>query len=239
MHVGCGNFGPRYGAIAQLYQAGLLGPDLNFAHCNSLTTAEFTLLADHGCSVSITPEVEMQMNMGFPATGKALASGLRPGLGVDVVTATGGDLFGQMKLALQTERAFQNAAYLQKGEMPQRVSLSVYDALQLATIDGARTLGLERKIGSLTPGKQADVIMLDARSWNLFPVSDPVAAVVLAAHAGNVDSVFVAGKPLKRNGQLLGRNLPSLQAEAEASRQYLLEQAPVSMFTAGAPAGGA
>ncbi|QMU28142.1 amidohydrolase family protein [Adhaeribacter radiodurans] len=224
MHIGSGSFGPKYNAIGKLHTAGLLGADMNFAHCNTLTDADFKLLAAYGCSVSITPEIEMQMGLGFPATGRALANGIRPSLGVDVVTGTGGDLFSQMKIALQTERALQNEKILQQGEMPQSINLTVWDALQFATQNGAEALNLGRKIGTLTPGKQADIIMIDASAINLAPVHDPAAAVVLYANPSNVDTVFVAGRAVKRNGHLLHHDLNALQQKAMSSRNYLLEK---------------
>jgi 5-methylthioadenosine/S-adenosylhomocysteine deaminase len=225
MHIGCGTFGPRYQAVTRLRDAGLLGPDLNFAHCNTLTGEDFRLLADNGCSVSVTPEVEMQMGIGFPATGKALANGIRPGLGVDVVTGAAGDLLSQMKIALQTERALRNQTLLQSNEMPQTLDLTTSDVLQMATLDGARTLGLADKTGSITPGKQADIILIDSRAINLAPVNDPVTALVLFANPANIDSVFVAGKAVKRNGTLLYPGLAQLLQKAAESKEYLREKA--------------
>lgn len=222
MHIGSGSFGPKYQAVRKLHEAGLLAADMNFAHCNTLTDHDFNVLADYGCSVSITPEIEMQMGLGIPATGRALANGIRPSLGVDVVTGTGGDLFSQMKIALQTERALQNEKILQQGEMPQHIHLTAFDTLQFATLDGANALGLGHKTGSLTPGKQADIIMMDSTAINLAPVNDPVAAVVLYANPSNVDTVFVAGKAVKRNGHLLHHDLKLLQEKALDSRVYLL-----------------
>jgi cytosine/adenosine deaminase-related metal-dependent hydrolase len=224
MHVGGGSFGQQYQAIGKLHQAGLLGPDLNFAHCNSLTNEDFQLLAAHGCSVSVTPEIEMQMGLGFPATGKALAHGIRPALGVDVVTGTGGDMFAQMKVALQTERAMLNDQFLAEGKMVDKLSLSTQDVLEFATIEGAKALGLEQHIGSLTPGKQADLVLIDASATNLAPVNNPVSAVVLSAAPANVDSVFVAGRAVKRHGKLLHHDLAALHRRAKASRDYLFAQ---------------
>lgn len=228
MHIGCGTFGPKYNGVHALYQAGLLGPDVNFAHCNSLSESDFGLLSDHGCSVSITPEVEMQMGIGFPATGKAIRSGIRPGLGVDVVTGVAGDLFSQMKIALQTERAISNEKALQGGQMPENITLMAKDVLQMATIDGAKTLGLEHKTGSITPGKQADIILVNRKAIDLSPVLDPISALTLFANPSHVDSVFVAGKLVKQKGKLLRSDLSSLLEKAQASTNYLLERAGVS-----------
>ncbi|GAB4034905.1 amidohydrolase family protein [Spirosoma jeollabukense] len=225
MHAGCGTFADKYQAVQHLASAGLLGPDLNFAHGNYLTVEDFKQLANSGCSVSITPEVEMQMGLGFPATGKAIAGGLAPSLGVDVVSGVSGELFTQMRMALQTERALVNDQLLRAGEMPQSVSLTMTEALTWATINGAKVLNLDRKTGSLVPGKQADLIMLNTDTLNLSPVGDPIAAIVSQANVANVDSVFVAGKAVKRQGRLLHPHLASVRQQAARTSSYLVEKA--------------
>jgi cytosine/adenosine deaminase-related metal-dependent hydrolase len=172
----------------------------------------------------VTPEIEMQMGLGFPATGKALAHGIRPALGVDVVTGTGGDMFAQMKVALQTERALLNEQFLAAGKMVDKLTLSTQDVLEFATLEGSKALGLEQHIGSITPGKQADLVLIDTSATNLAPVNNPVSAVVLSAAPANVDSVFVAGCAVKRHGKLLHHDLAALHRRAEASRDYLFAQ---------------
>jgi cytosine/adenosine deaminase-related metal-dependent hydrolase len=222
MHAGGGTYGKKYQPVRKLQAAGLLGPDLNFAHGNAFTDEDLGWLADYGCSVSVTPEVEMQMGLGWPITGKALRQGVCTGLGVDVVTGVSGDLFAQMRMALQTQRALDNQTYLDRGEMADQLTLTCGDMLHLATLEGARALGLHHTTGSLAPGKQADIILLDTRSIHTAPVTDPSVAVVLHACPGTVDSVYVAGKAVKRNGKLLYADLAGLQRQAEASRDYLL-----------------
>ncbi|WP_128548490.1 amidohydrolase family protein [Larkinella soli] len=214
--------------VLLLHQEGLLGPDLNFAHANGLTDEELDLIAGTGGSISITPEVEMQMGIGLPVTGRAIAHGLRPSLGADVVTAVSGDLFAQMRMALQTERALQNDRLLKQGQMPQKLSLTTRDALEWATINGAKALGLENRVGTLTPGKQADLVLIRTSDLNLSPVNNPVGQVVQHAHPGNVDSVFVAGKAVKRNGKLVQVDWNRVRQQAVASRDYLFSQLEVA-----------
>ncbi len=225
MHAGGGTYGSRYQPVRQLKEAGLLGPDLNFAHGNAFTDEELGWLADYGCSVSVTPEVEMQMGIGWPVTGRALRNGVCTSLGIDVVTSMSGDMFSQMRMALQAQRALENQAYLDRGEMAEGVTLTCFDVLSLATFEGARALGLQHKTGSLAVGKQADILLLDARGIDMAPVTDPSAAVVLHAHPGTVDSVFVAGKAVKQGGKLLYTGLADLQQQAGLSRDYLLQSA--------------
>jgi cytosine/adenosine deaminase-related metal-dependent hydrolase len=222
--LGFGTWGGVDHSILKLHEAGLMGPDLNFVHANSLTDEEFKLIAEHGASVSVTPEIEMMMGHGYPATGKLLACGGRPVLGVDVVTSTGGDMFAQMKFMLQAERSRINKQTLANGQMPEELSLKARDVLEFATIDGARALGLDRKVGSLTPGKEADIILMRTTDLNLFPVNDPVGSVVLSANTSNVDSVFVAGKAVKRNGKLIGVDLDNVRKLTIESRDYIFSQ---------------
>ncbi len=224
IHLGFGTWGGLDRSIIKLHEAGLMGPDLNFVHANSLSDEEFKLIAEHGASISVTPEVEMMMGHGYPATGKLFAHGGRPVLGVDVVTSTGGDMFTQMKFMLQAERSRINEQTLASGQMPVDLSLKARDVLEFATIDGARALGLDKKIGTLTPGKEADIILIRTSDLNLFPVNEPVGAVVLSTNTSNVDSVFVSGKAVKRNGKLLGTDLNDLRKRAIDSRDYIFSQ---------------
>src|SRR5258708_4491758 len=133
----------------------------------------------------------MQMGFGLPATHRLMAHGIRPG-GADIVTSTAGDLFTQLHTAAQVARV----QALQEGSS----SPHVEDIFALATIDGARACWLDQKIGTLTPGKQADIILLTTNRPNLTPLNGPVASVVLGAHAGNVDTVLVAGKNINQQG---------------------------------------
>ncbi|PTM57752.1 amidohydrolase family protein [Desmospora activa] len=231
MHLGFGTWGSVDRSIEKLHKAGLLGPDLNFVHANTIHYDEFKMIAASGASISVTPEVEMMMGHGYPATGLFLEQGGRPTIGVDVVTSTGGDLFAQMKFTLQAERSRINEQLLKEGKMPEQLALSARDVLEFATIDGARALGLDHKIGSLTPGKEADIVMIDLTHLNLFPLNDPVGAVVQCANTHNVDSVFVAGKAIKRRGKMLDIDMNRLHQRAAESRNHLLTEAPVGYQT--------
>ncbi|WP_088034169.1 amidohydrolase family protein [Evansella clarkii] len=225
MHLGFGTWGSQDRSIEKLHNAGLLGDDLNFVHANAVSPEEMKMISANGGSVSVTPEVEMMMGHGYPATGLCLENGVRPVLGVDVVTSTGGDMFAQMKFALQAERARVNQQILDNGEMPgPPLHLSARDILEFSTIDGAKALKLDDKAGSLTPGKEADIIMIRTTDLNLFPVNDPVGAVVQCTHSGNVDSVFVAGKAVKRDGKLVDVDLKRVREMAVEARDSIFEK---------------
>ncbi|MDT7713186.1 MAG: 5-methylthioadenosine/S-adenosylhomocysteine deaminase, partial [Pseudonocardiales bacterium] len=224
LHVGAGMLG-RKRAITQMDEAGLLGPDLVFVHCNTCTDEELRRIAETGGHVSISPRVEMQMGHGYPATGRLLAAGIQPSLSIDVVSAVGGSLFAEMRGTLEAERGRQNELALQRGEWPGDLALTTRDVLRMATIEGARTLGMADRIGSLTPGKQADILLLRVDVPNLSLINNLPAAVTLA-DGENVDTVFVAGRPVKVAGRLLGHDVRVLQEKAGASRDRLLTGTP-------------
>jgi cytosine/adenosine deaminase-related metal-dependent hydrolase len=216
VHVGNGAFGVPYRAIERLSDAALLGPDTQYVHNVSLTDSAIVRIRDTGGTVVTTPAVELQMGFGMPAAGRLLKCGLRPGLGIDVITSTAGDLFTQMRATYQIERVL---AAQTEGERPM---LSPADVLAMATIDGAHATWLDHKVGSLSPGKQADIVLLRTNSLHLSPINDLVGAVVLSAGPGDVDTVLVAGRVVKRHGVLLGVDLTRLRTDATASRAYLV-----------------
>ncbi|MFB4212477.1 amidohydrolase family protein [Shouchella sp. JSM 1781072] len=225
MHLGFGTWGRTARSIERLDDADLLGKDLNFTHMNRVTDEAMKRIAAKGGSISVTPEVEMMMGHGYPATGLALENGVKPTLGVDVVTSTGGDMFAQMKFALQAERARVNERLLDEGTMPgPDLHISAKQILEFSTIEGAKALLLDHKVGSLEVGKEADLILLNKKDLNLSPITDPIGAVVQTAHTGNVDSVFVAGKAVKRNGKLLFGNLDALREQLYDAQAHVLAQ---------------
>ncbi len=225
MHLGFGTWGSSDHSIEKLYNADLLGDDLNFAHANAVSPEEIEMLVEKGGTISVTPEIEMMMGHGYPATGLCVENGLRPSIGVDVVTSTGGDMFAQMKFTLQAERSRVNETILAEGNMPgPPLHITARDILEYATVDGAKALKLSDKVGTLTPGKEADIIMIRTTDLNIFPVNDPVGAVVQCAHTGNVDSVFVAGKAVKRAGKMVNVDLNRVRKLAIDARDSIFNK---------------
>jgi 5-methylthioadenosine/S-adenosylhomocysteine deaminase len=205
LHVGMAG---TTGAVTTLERYGLLGPDVNYAHGNMLTDEEFDLIAASHGTLSITPSTDMLMQFGtYPGTGQALTRGIVAGLGVDTICSAGTDLFSEMRLALAAERSRANAAALARGERVETVDLHQRDMLRLATLDGARVWGLGDEIGTLTPGKQADITIVDMRSPHLDGFGDPVAVAVLGAGPADVETVIVGGDIVKRQGRLVGTNV--------------------------------
>jgi 5-methylthioadenosine/S-adenosylhomocysteine deaminase len=188
-----------------------------------LADDELDAIAAAGGRASVSPEVEANMGHGPAATTRLRSRGIPTGLSVDVCTNVGGDLFGAMRAALALERGTAHAAALAEGRALDRLPLSAADLLTMATIEGARACGLDDRVGSLEPGKQADVLLLRTDTPSLAPVSDPVAAVVLAAGVRDVDGVLVAGRWVKRDGRYVHRDVPAVIDAAAASQRYLLD----------------
>ena len=206
-HVAMGAYDRGRGIVGQLANDGLLGADVLLVHGSSLTDDELDAVARAGAGISATPETELQMGMGHPVTARALARGVPTSLGIDVVSNYAGDMFAQMRLQLQAERGREHA---RRTEPPREVGLRTRQVLELATRGGARVAGLDALVGSLTPGKQADVVLTRADGVHMVPATDPVAALVLYANAGDVDTVLVGGRVVKRGGRLVDVDWPRL-----------------------------
>jgi cytosine/adenosine deaminase-related metal-dependent hydrolase len=208
--------------IEILHSEGLLDDRQVHVHCNACTDAGLRLLADAGAAVSITPETEMQMGMGHPITGRARALGLRAGFGCDIVSLGSGDLFTQMRMGLQMQRALDNDVSIGAGEIPMEVRFGAHEALAIATRDGAEAMGLGELTGTLAPGKQADVVCIRTDGLNFAPAPDPVAAVVLHGGRADVDTVLVGGRVVKQGGRLIEADVSRARRLAEESRERLM-----------------
>ena len=200
----------------------LLGPKLNIVHGNDLSDDELKILIDGGVKMTITPEVEIQMGFGDPITGRVIKFGGKPSIGVDVESNISGDMFNVMRIALQIQRMIDNKPFADAHKPIESLSIAPSQALEWATINGAQMMGMEHKIGSLTPGKQADIILIRSDDLNLRPVNDPVNAVVFYANASNIDSVYIAGELKKKNGHLIYTNLSTIMEKLEVSGARIL-----------------
>lgn len=230
-HIG-GGMGLTPGGIRRLGQERVLGPKFNVVHGNNLTDEELRYLTGAGGTVTVTPEVEVQMGFGYPLTGRLLALGADVSLGVDVECNISGDMFTVMRFALQFQRLIDNQPLAAAGKLPEKHAVTPRMALRWATLDSAKMLGLDGKIGSLTPGKQADILLIRTDDLNLFPVHDPVETVVFQANPSNVDTVFVAGRPVKQGGKVLYKDLPRKQEQLLESGRRIIRDAGLPLWDA-------
>jgi 5-methylthioadenosine/S-adenosylhomocysteine deaminase len=226
VHVAMDRFGYTKGQLTALRDMDLLYPNTTYVHASHLTDEEWGLVRDSGGNVSLAPQIELQMGHGWAPAQKADKLGIPVGLSSDVATTAPSDQFTQMHAIFASERALRHAASWDEnldGNTPTGDLINVRQVLRWATLDGAKVAGIADRTGSITPGKKADIVILDGGAVNVAPIIDPVAAVVLAADISNVQTVFVDGVVLKRDGKLVA-DLTGPRKLVEASRDYLVSQ---------------
>jgi cytosine/adenosine deaminase-related metal-dependent hydrolase len=191
--VHANNFQTSAGGIQQLADRKLLSAGMQVIHAVWCTPEEIRALAANRVNVSVSPYSEMRIGFGFPIVADLVAAGVTVGLSVDTPALSGNaDMFAIMK-------AIQN---IENGRAVNEFKLTARRALELATIDGARSMGVGDIVGSLTPGKRADLIMVDTRAVNLAVMTEPAHMLVEAAQPANVDTVIIDGRIVKRGGRL-------------------------------------
>jgi 5-methylthioadenosine/S-adenosylhomocysteine deaminase len=238
-----------------------IGPDNLFIHMTGMSDQGWQAVKNKGAQVSIAFPIEMNMRHGMPPILKAQSLGMEPSLSVDVECTMTADFFTQMRSCMNLQRALVNQMILDQGSPPDSLELATSnnwgippaaaanpwpkppaslpaplttrDVLRYATMNGAKALRLDNKVGSLTPGKEADIIILDATKLNVAPLNQVPGAVVSLMDRTNVETVIVAGKVRKWKGQLLGVDLNRLRQQLEASRDYVFSAAgiPQNLFS--------
>jgi cytosine/adenosine deaminase-related metal-dependent hydrolase len=211
----------------KLAAAGKFGPDNLFIHMTGISEMGWKATKDAGAGVSIAFPIEMTMRHGMPPILKSIEMGIEPSLSSDVECTMTADFFTQMRSAMTLQRALVNEMAIE-GRKALPELLTSRDVIRFATIQGAKDLKLDRKVGSLTPGKEADILLLDATAINVAPLNHVPGAVVTLMERSNVDTVIVAGKVRKWQGRLHDVDLARLLAELEASRDYLFKAAGVT-----------
>jgi cytosine/adenosine deaminase-related metal-dependent hydrolase len=173
----------------------------------------------------MSPETELSMGMGHPVVRQCLERGIKPTLSCDVVSLNSGDMFAQMRLVLNFQRAMDNDPINASGAMPQEQQLKVRDVIAWATANGAEAMGLGSRTGSLTPGKRADVIVVGGEELNMTPRPEMAGSIVFQANARNVKHVLVDGRFVKRDGALVAVDSSRVQRLAQQSRERIFDSA--------------
>jgi cytosine/adenosine deaminase-related metal-dependent hydrolase len=194
--------------LAFLGEQGLFGPGITYVHANDYTDDQLKRIAESGGTVSVSPLVEVALGIGHPVTGRARAAGVPTGLSADAVTSGPGDMFSLMRAAYALERARGTA-------------VTTRDVLRMATSEGAEVAGLGEVTGSLRVGKQADLLLVRTDTLAMAPAHDPVGALVLSADTSCVDTVLVAGRPVKRDGRLLHHDLGAVLTDLAESAAHV------------------
>jgi 5-methylthioadenosine/S-adenosylhomocysteine deaminase len=238
-------------------QGGLPGDNLGiksdnlFIHMTGMSDLGWQAVHDAGAQVSIAFPIEMNMRHGMPPILRMQKLGMEPSLSVDVECTMTADFFTQMRVCMNMQRVIVNQMVLNQGLPPDPIDwglppaaaanpwpygpypddtpalLTTRDVLRFGTMNGAKALRLDSKVGSLKPGKEADIILLDATALNVAPLNQVPGAVVSLMDRTNVETVIVAGKLRKWKGRLLGVDLPHLRQQIEASRDYIFATANV------------
>jgi 5-methylthioadenosine/S-adenosylhomocysteine deaminase len=210
--------------LHDLDRAGLLRPGDLYIHCNDLSDKAWSAIRGSGGNVSLAPPIEMTMGHGMPGIQDALDHGIRPSLSSDVDAVMAQDLFSIMRATFTLQRL---NIFLReyRGEKPLPPLLTSRDVLEFATVEGARAAQLERKVGTLTPGKEADIILLRTDSLSTWPLNNAAGAVVNLMNPSQVDVVIIAGKIKKWRGNLVGVDKSRVLRLAEEARNAVVRRA--------------
>lgn len=205
------NFDP----VTNMHRAGLLGPDITYVHAFGCSDDELQMMGDTGGSISSAAAGALNNpRERLPSVSRWARHGLTPSLGIDNEATLGRDMFQQMRGILAVERLM-----VSRGEPDAKIP-SAEDIVRFATIEGARTTGLEQKTGSLTPGKQADIIVVDLGGLRSMPAVEPLVSFVSYGDPSLVRWVFVDGEVRKRDGQMVSINLERIRRLATESYEY-------------------
>jgi 5-methylthioadenosine/S-adenosylhomocysteine deaminase len=224
VHVGMDRFGYTKGQITGLRDLDLLYAGTTYVHGSHFTDEEWALVRDSGGNVSFAPQIEIQMGHGWAPAVKALEYDVPIALSSDVATTASADQFTQMHAIFGSERGRKHQAAWDDnldGLTASPGLITSRQVLSWATQGGAVVAGLADRTGSITPGKKADIVVIDGSAVNVAPIIDPVGAVVCAADISNVKTVLIDGRIMKRDFRLTAE-LDGPRRAVEASRDYLV-----------------
>lgn len=228
VHVAMDRFGYTKGQLRGLKEMDLLYPNTTYIHSSHLLEDEWLMVRDSGGNVSLAPQIELQMGHGWAPAQTAERLGIPVGLSSDVATTASADQFTQMHAIFASERGRRHQASWDEdldGNVATSDLITARQVLRWATLDGAKVAGIADRTGSITPGKKADIVIIDGNAVNVAPIIDPVGAVVGAADISNVQTVIIDGVVQKRDGKLVS-DLTGPRRNVMASRDYLVSQVP-------------
>lgn len=219
--------------IRFLHQTGALSPSYTLVHAGALSDESYQWIADSGAQLSISAESELNGGQGYPPTATARKFHIPISLSMDTVAWWSGDMFSAMRATLNADRGLAHQRAHEAGKLVVNNVLRAHDVLEYATIGGARVLGLDHLVGSITPGKRADLVMLRTDTPSMTPVNNPVGHIVFQAGRGDVDTVLVNGRVVKHQGALVGVNLRHARRLVEQSLEYLRSRIPAEEWDQG------
>ncbi len=218
--------------LPQLYRDGLLVGKESFNHGVGVPEANWPLIREHNAKLNVCPRSDSQFAYGGAAKGyngilDALEHGIRPGLSNDNAAAYGIDMFQEMQVTYHTQHSIAQLTKFNGGKPP--AAVTARDVIEFATIRGAECCALDSKVGSLTPGKEADIVLFRTGNVRHMTMNNAFGAILQTGSIANIDTVFVAGQAKKWRGRMTGKlanqDFEALRKRAEQSRDYILAQA--------------
>src|SRR5271155_1259341 len=219
-HIAVGRREGGRRTLKELSSTNILSSDILLSHGSGLTDEELTIVHSHNIGLATTPEAELQMGMGHPIAFRAKEHGCTASLGMDIVSNVPVDMFAQMRLLLQAQRQHDFDEFGRSAQLKRKTA----DVLHMATMGGAEAVNLQSEIGSISVGKKADLIIISTKDIGMTPWKDPLGLIVLYAHPSHVDTVFVGGKVMKRNGKLVGVNWEEVRAHLVKSSEAIFQR---------------
>jgi 5-methylthioadenosine/S-adenosylhomocysteine deaminase len=227
---------PSSAEVVDLGRSKSLAPDITLVHCTDISDEAWRLIADSGARVTLAPTSDEQLGLadGVPPVQQALDHGVRPSLSVDVEISLSSDMFTQMRCVLLTQR-MQATQRRYRGDTGAPAYISNRDVLDFATAQGANDVGLGDQVGTLSPGKQADIVAIRGEDINNLPLNNAIGTIVQGTDTKNVDTVFVGGRLRKWRGELVGVDIGHLRRLTYESRDYLAAKAGFTVDPMAAP----
>jgi cytosine/adenosine deaminase-related metal-dependent hydrolase len=210
--------------IRLMYENGFMGPTNVYVHAATLSDDSYQRIAATGGSVSVSTESEQSAGQGYPPTWQLRRHGIPVSLSMDTSVWWSGDLFSAMRTTLSADRVREHMEAHGKNETVTHHHLRAEQVVEWATRGGARALGMDSSVGALTPGRQADVVLIkNDAAPAMFPVLNPYGHVAFQAQRGDVHTVLVGGRLVKHEGKLVDADLATARAKVGATVDFLRE----------------
>jgi cytosine/adenosine deaminase-related metal-dependent hydrolase len=211
--------------VKMMHENGFMGPESIYVHAATLTPDSYSRIAATGGSVSVSTESEQSAGQGYPPTWQLRKHGIPVSLSMDTSVWWSGDLFSAMRATLSADRSREHMEAHSKQETVTNHHLRAEHVVEFGTRGGAKALGKDSKLGALTPGRQADIVLIkNDASPAMFPILNPYGHIVYQAQRADVHTVMVGGNVVKRDGKLVGADLAAARAKVEATVDYLRGQ---------------
>ncbi|MFI6071896.1 amidohydrolase family protein [Actinoplanes sp. NPDC051343] len=208
--------------VKMMYENGFMTPENIYVHAATLTNDSYSRIAATGGSVSVSTESEQSAGQGYPPTWQLRKHGIPVSLSMDTSVWWSADLFAAMRATLSADRSREHMEAHGKQETVTNHHLRAENVVEFATRGGAKAIGKDDKLGALTPGRQADIVLIkNDDSPAMFPILNPYGHIVYQANRADVHTVMVGGNVVKRDGKLVGTDLPAARAKVGATVDYL------------------